>query len=245
MAVFSAYFDASGVKQMRVLTVAGFVTTVRKWDRFDGEWSALLAGEALSAMHMTDFASSQGEFASWKGQTERRREFMDRLCACIKRNTNKGFASSLVLSDYGVLNAEFRLMETVGQPFTLCMRSCLGGLKLWAKRKKVTTDRLLVYIEHGDQDQGELIKRARDDGFKIIPLFKADAQAFQAGDLAAWKSRVAIEDVTYGPLESEADFKKIVRSLDPIKHIVQNNGAYDAEALRKLCLGGQVPRRTG
>src|ERR1039458_10106147 len=158
MAVFTAYFDASGDKQMRMLAVAGFVATVTQWKRFDEECSAILHGEGVTAMHMTDCASSQREFASWKGQSERRRQFVDRLCRCVKRRTNKGFASIVVLSDYEALNDEFRLRETIGQPFTLCMLSCLGGLKKWAHRKKVSPGRLLVYIEQGDQDQGEFIR---------------------------------------------------------------------------------------
>jgi hypothetical protein len=244
MAFFTAYFDASGDKRMRVLAVAGFVATVTQWKRFDEDWKAILDGEGVTAMHMTDCASSQREFALWKEQSERRWQFVDRLCRCIKRRTYKGFASSVVLSDYEALNDEFKLRETIGQPFTLCMMSCLGGLKKWAYRKKVSPGRVLVYIEQGDQDQGELIKRAGGEGFTVIPLCKDKARAFQAGDIVAWKSRIAVQDATDRPLECIEDFRSIVRSLALIKHIIQNNGVYDAESLRTLCVRGNVPPRT-
>jgi hypothetical protein len=158
--MFSAYFDASGTKRARVLTVAGFVSRVSKWDRFNDEWPAILSAEHGAFMHMTDFASSKGEFASWKGQSHRRRKFITDLSNCIKRNTNKGFSSSVILSDYRDVNAEFMLAERVGQPFTLCMRACLGGLKLWASKKGAETEKMLVVIERGDDDQDELVRQA-------------------------------------------------------------------------------------
>ena len=209
MAVFSAYFDASGSKKdPRVLTVAGFVARVRKWDRFNDEWSAILSEENVTSMHMTDFASSKKEFVTWKGQSERRRRFIFRLSECIRRNTNKGFASSLILSDYSDLNSEYMLSEYLGQPFTLCMRGCLGGVARWAKKKKVKTENMLIAIEQGDDDQGELIQIARSDGFKVIQLLKTDAKAFEAGDMVAWKTRIVLQNALYGPANSEEDRSK-------------------------------------
>lgn len=246
MAVFSAYFDASGTKkEQRVLTVAGFVGRVPKWGRFNYEWSAILAKENVTAMHMTDFASSRGEYVSWKGQAERRRNFVSLLSECIKRHTNKGFASSVILSDYREVNAKFMLSEGVGKPYTLCARACLGALAQWAKKKRVNTEDVLVAVEKGDQDQGELVNMARSDGFAVIPLSKADAQAFQAGDMVAWKTRIVVQNAIYGPLGSEEDAEQILKSLDPIKAIVHRNAGFDKEALLKICSASRIPQRSG
>ena|GEM_PF-1084239 len=244
MAVFSAYFDASGTKKEHpVLTVAGFVARVKKWNRFDAEWSAILAEEKVTSMHMTDFASSQGEFVSWKGQTDRRREFISRLSKCIHKNTNKGFASSVLLPDYREVNVEFMLSEYVGHPYTLCARACLGALAVWAKKKKVRTEEMLVAVEQGDEGQGELIRMAASDPFTVIPLPKHKARAFQAGDVAAWKIRTLLQNAIYGRVESEEDAEKIMRSLDPVRVIVHRNRGYDKAALRKLCIDKRMPRR--
>src|SRR2546429_1238415 len=69
---YSAYFDASGhPSRGKVLTVAGFVSTVEKWARFDLQWNTILGSENIKVFRMTDFVSSQGEFATgWRGQTE-------------------------------------------------------------------------------------------------------------------------------------------------------------------------------
>jgi hypothetical protein len=39
MIASSAYFDASGTVDSPVLTVAGFVSSVKKWIRFEQEWN--------------------------------------------------------------------------------------------------------------------------------------------------------------------------------------------------------------
>src|SRR5271165_1220952 len=111
MAMFSAYFDTSGTKRSAVLTSVGFVSRVKKWDRFSDEWLAILKAYGVSAMHMTDFASSIGEFAEWRGQSERRRKFIAELSACIRRNTNKGFAASVIIADYEAVDKDFMLGE--------------------------------------------------------------------------------------------------------------------------------------
>jgi hypothetical protein len=241
--LFNAYFDASGNKRTPVLTVAGFVSTARKWARFDAEWSAVLSRERVDSMHMTDFASNQKQFAAWRGQTDRRRNFIADLTECVRKNTNKGFASSVVLSDYNQVNGEFLLSERVGQPFTLCARSCLGGLKRWADRKKISLRNILVAIEHGDEDQGELLGFARVEGIQVISLTKGEAIALQAGDLAAWKCRTVLNNTLAASVGSVEDSERILRSLDPIRRVVQNNGGYDETALLKLCKSTKVPKR--
>jgi len=243
MALFSAYFDASGNKRKTVLTVAGFVSRVEKWDRFNEQWKAILKSEGVSSMHMTDFASSLGEFTSWKGQSERRKTFVAALANCIRRNTNKGFGNSVILKDYKSIDRDFTLHERVGQPYTLCARTCFGGLRRWAKKKKINPERILVFVEHGDEDQGELVNHAREDGFKIAALSKEDAVAFEAGDMAAWKFRTAIHNAAYGPMAGIEDAANIIRSLDPIKAVVQRSTVFNAEELQLVCRRDNIPGR--
>lgn len=243
MAVFTTYFDASGNKRTSVLTVAGFVSRVSKWDRFNSEWSAILSREHVTSMHMTDFASTEKQFKSWRGQSERRRKFISDLTDCIRRNTNKGFAASVYISDYNEVDKEYMVREALGQPFTLCAPTCLGALKSWAERKHMKPEQVLVLIERGDDDQAEFIKVARIDGFKVVCLNKEDAQAFQAGDIAGWKSRIVLQNVVFAPVVTREDAEKIVRSLDPIRKILRVNQGFDKSGLLRICAKGGIPRR--
>jgi hypothetical protein len=181
MAMLTAYFDASGKDRLPVLTVAGFISHVKKWDRFEGEWRRILTRYGVSEMHMTDFASSRGQFCAWKGQTEKRRAFISELASCVKRNVNKGFSCSVVAADYRKVNREYRLSEEFGSPYELCGGSCLGGVLKWALNKKINPTSVVVCIEDGDDGKGGLMDLGRSGGFKIIPLAKADSKAFEAG----------------------------------------------------------------
>jgi hypothetical protein len=243
MAVFSSYFDASGNKRMKAMTFAGFVSRVSKWDRFNKQWAKILSEEGVTAFHMTDFASSKGEYMSWKGDTERRRRFIAKLVDCIKRNTNKGFSSGVYLDDYNEVNRDFQLAEKMGQPYTLCGFACLGALAKWALKKKVKADRLLIFIEQGDEGQNELIRVARRDGFKVVPLFKEDAAAFQAGDLTGWKNRTVLQESLKMQLGTKEEADRILRSLEPLEGVVQRNAGWDKDSLYTLCNKKNIPKR--
>jgi hypothetical protein len=219
--MFSAYFDASGNRETPVLTFGGFVSRAKKWDRFEREWESILRSVGVSYFHMTDFASSQGQFPGWKGHTRKRREFFDKLVGCINRNTNKGFCSSVSVSDYDVVNQTYLLREACGNPYSFCGLSCLQALQDWAKKKSIPVSRVLVLVESGDDGQRDFIRRARDQGFKVVPIRKEDAHALAAGDLAAWKSRIVLQEAETKPIRSEEDLYNILRSLDQIKTVVQ------------------------
>jgi hypothetical protein len=243
--MFTAYFDASGTKRTKVLTVAGFVSSVPKWNRFEKQWAEILAAYGITFFHMTEFASSTGEFKSWKGETAKRKEFIELLVDCIRRHTKKGFASSIVLADYNEINAKFLLSERAGQPFTMCGIACLWSVRDWAEKHKLDAKQLLYMIEDGDEDQGELMARVKKDGYKIIPLAKSDANAFQAGDLVGWKARTAIHNAFSKGSISQQEGENILRSLKPIEPVVQGNHGYTREILLQICADFRIPRRRG
>jgi hypothetical protein len=83
MAMVSAYFDESDSSSASA--VAGIVSTADKWRGFEGDWSRLLDKYHLSALHMKDFAHSRGEFSSWAGDDEKRRQFLGRVIEIMGR----------------------------------------------------------------------------------------------------------------------------------------------------------------
>jgi hypothetical protein len=245
IATFTAYFDASGTAQTRVITMAGFVSRVQKWERFEREWPKLLPG-AVKFFHMTDFVSSQRGWESWKeGHSEKRANLVDNLVACIKRNTNKGFGVSLRLSDYVSFNTEYQLVEAVGGPYPTVGLACLGELRKWATRHRINHTKILCIFEDGDADQGALISRARLDGFNAIPQSKAEIRAFDSCDFAAWKTRAVVDDslVKELHLKDPTSADRIKKSLDQLDPILQLNAAVDAKVLQDLCNLVGIPKR--
>jgi predicted RNA-binding protein with PUA domain len=80
MAALTAYFDASGKPDAGYeLVVSGFISTAKKWRRFEEKWQRLLDKEGLPYFHMKEFAPSTGIFKHWKNDEQRRRRFLAEL----------------------------------------------------------------------------------------------------------------------------------------------------------------------
>jgi hypothetical protein len=186
VAVFTAYFDASGSDSSRVMTVAGFVSSAQKWGRFEKDWKSFLP-PTVSMFHMTDFVTAKEGWESWKGPAHARRRIrlIQDLVGCIKLNTSQGFVGSVRLSEYRQVNREYRLREHLGSPYVFLSMGELGRLKLWADRKHIDAGKILCIFEDGDKGQSDLLKRARADEFNAIPQSKKDTRAFDSCDLVS------------------------------------------------------------
>lgn len=248
MALFTTYLDASGTAKTPVLTVAGFVAHVKRWERFDRKWRDILERQNITSFHMTEFVSNQGEFREWRGQSERRRAFIADLVECIKQETKRGFTASVIMSDYEEVNQEYELREYAGTPYALCAVRCLAGLNRWLAKRNLTPSETLVVVERGDQDLGSFLDKAEQYGYKAISLPKQDAQPFQAADLVGWKCRTMVTNALSAlsaPLTNIGDAENIMHSLDPIRAIIQDNGAHDKSSLLVFCANAQIPQRRG
>lgn len=246
LAVFTAYFDASGNRQMSVMSVTGFVSRAAKWIRFEKRWRSLLP-ESISMFHMTDFASSYGGWEAWKGESAKRVALIESLVSCAKAHTNQGFSATMRLSEYAKVDHVFQLKERHGSPYAILCMACLAGLKQWADKKQIDWQKILCVFESGDEQQGDLIIRARQDGFNAIPQSKKDIRAFDVCDLVAWKSRAIINDAKELKLYREGPDAagRILRALDQVETIVKGRGAvmFSANALTQVCIHDGIPKR--
>jgi len=242
--MFTAYFDASGTKGTRVMTVAGFVSRVQKWGRFESAWTSLLPS-TVTRFRMTDFVSSKNGWEDWKGDSERRVRFFRSLISCIKSHTNKGFAASVQMKDYNDFDRLYMFREQVGPPYAFLGIACLGRLRVWAENKRIDWRKIICAFEDGDEGQADLMTRARKAEYNAIPQSKAAIRAFDSCDLAAWKARAVIDD-SWGRNLHLADpdaADRIMRSLAQIELVLQDNGMYSPESLGKICHELKIARR--
>lgn len=237
---YTAYFDASGhPDDHKIMTVGGFVSTVKKWARFDREWNAILQSEGVNSFRMSEFASSEGEFRAWKGQTERRRKFVEQLTDCLRKNVNKAFRSSLNIYDYDEVNAEYKLEEAIGRPYAACGTECLMALEMWRRRKRIDVKHVLCFFESGDKDKGNFEEQAKKGG-RFQPLrpeflSKERAVAFQAADFSAWKYRTAFQESSK-PDHDWDKAAKLFTSLSPLMKIPHDgSGIHNKEQLLRFC----------
>src|SRR3974390_2963402 len=64
MAILRAYLDSSGedTPQHKVCSIAGFITTIKKWKKFEKLWKQTLITYKVPYFHMNEFAHYKPPF---------------------------------------------------------------------------------------------------------------------------------------------------------------------------------------
>ncbi len=247
----AAYFDASGKQERHsFVTVAGATSPIKKWIRFEGQWSQVLKDEGVSEFHATDFAASEGEYKDWKGDAARRTAFLRCLMGIIKENVNKLFMVTVEMPAWNEVNKEYLLAETVHSPYALAGFTVAAQARKWAMKKRLTPSSFEVFFEDGDEGWGGLKQLCQTYcNFEPIRIPKKKGIPFQIGDLLAWKTRITatnamkiMEGLQRG--DNLDDLSKELNSLNRIMVCPGDNGIYSPRALKKTCLNLKIPRRS-
>lgn len=105
--MLTAYFDESGTKPpSKILTIAGYLSTIQRWEKFEVEWLKLLDEYNLEYSHAVDFAHYKIGFKS--GEEDRRKVFYSKACKIINDNTMQPFDLSLSWEDYNHLIQSYK-----------------------------------------------------------------------------------------------------------------------------------------
>ena len=98
--MLAGYFDESGTHDSAVITsVAGFVSTPERWQRFDEEWKRVLDHWGLEYFHMKECAHYTANFAQFKTNELGRKQLLWCLAFLICRHCLYGCAVSVVRKD--------------------------------------------------------------------------------------------------------------------------------------------------
>ncbi len=97
--MIQAVFDESGTDaEAPYVTVAGYISTVQRWERFSAEWRETLRAFGLTRFHMVDFAQRVREFASW--DEKRRVRVFNRFARLIDKHVRFGIGFAVVKADF-------------------------------------------------------------------------------------------------------------------------------------------------
>ena len=247
---FTAYFDESGTPDRThpVLTVAGCVSSIKKWARFETEWNRILIEAGLPAgtvFHMNRFARNLPPYESFAGQSGRKAALVSALIHCMRRNVNKAFSCSIALRDWELLNERYCVAESLGLPYAFCGRTCVAQLLKWAKNKGIRQQDVKFFFEDGATHRGQLVTILKaNDGIGPLFVSKSLMVQFQAADLLAWKSRKVLAQVVQydGPGDTQA-YESVERSLAEIKTIPHSYGMHIYESMERVAIHANVPRR--
>ncbi len=169
---------------------------------------------------MREYAHSIGEFASWRGDQQKRARFLERLVNIIKTRTLHGFATAVMMDAYREVDKRYRLSE-VHPPFALAGIACIDKVRRWATEMGIPQQQIAYIFEDGDKNKDNLVDAVKQQ-FRFVPIFAAkDACcALQAADLLAYEHLLANRRIyKSGPgTLGLSDMRKPLQALDDIPH---------------------------
>jgi hypothetical protein len=240
MAMFTAYFDASGAPDdpnVHNLTVAGFVASTDQWIIFDRRWKKVLKKYGVTALHMKEFAHSKGEFEGWDKEPKKKRRplFIGELVTILQRLMRCSFASTISLDDYRKNEERYKIRK-VASPLAIAGLMAVADLLAVAKDMRQPLDKLLLMFEDGDIDKGNLEEWVKGHfGLKIHFEDKKLIKAFEACDLLAYEHLQASNKLLPEPgIYALEDLRKSFQRLDAIPHALNGHDHWSFIANPKL-----------
>ena len=207
--MLAAYFDESGTHEgSKALVIAGWVSSVSQWKKFQAEWRQLLDEYDLDHFHMTDCENLRGQYQGWT--QERKISAIQQAHKIIVRRISIPIAVSLDYEAYDFLDKKYTIRgmtnEVVRSPYTFCLEKCLSNIKRWADRKLLYSKKHQIeYIfEHGNSYRGEvttLFQKIEMDAsikrqFRVSKLEFGDKYVFplNAADMLAYETFKEMEN---------------------------------------------------
>ena len=242
MAIYTAYYDASGTEgdRDRPLVVAGLLASVVGWRRLEREWEATLKRFKVPYSHMKEYAHSTGPFKKWKGKDEQRAAFLAALARAL-RHVRAGRAFRVLPSDFYVVDREYDLSGVMnspgplGGPYTVSAGNCIASFEV-LRRKKHPRQEFEHVVAKGDQGQPRFDYLMRLEG--IIPIIKPHKdprtgrylRPLEAADLVAYEIGLRISHLLTG---SGRQLRKSLRAIQrsvPLRVKKQTQGT-----MREMC----------
>jgi hypothetical protein len=145
----------------------------------------------------------------------------------------------MMLSDFEFANSKYEAQENYGPPLTIFGNGCDRPNRAVGEKTNIEPEKILYFIEDGDEDKGKFITRARSYGFNVQPVPKAKCCIFEACDMTAWKYSTSMKDAE----NKHGNFKDITASLALMSPIVQHDVAVDRQKFLAHCISKGYSRR--
>jgi hypothetical protein len=137
--MIQAYIDEGGTHdQATIIVMAGFVSSFKRWRKFEKQWNAVLNPDGGSRVfHATDCLGQIGrkDFDGWS--KERRNALVDALIPIARTQTLASFACAFSLQDYKEVVPEW-IQQKWEHPYFLAMFS-IANILLRKSRQTVST----------------------------------------------------------------------------------------------------------
>lgn len=195
----TCYLDEAGGKQDGHTVVCGWVSTVALWEQFEIDWKLFLTSYKVPYFHMKEFSQSTGPFKKWKDLSGIRDRFMAEGIDIIKSRTQYWLVCFVHHKIFDLINAKYRLVESIPSPYALAGRTCVAQVDAWSRKESKTVEYI---FEDGGPDKAGLLKAMNVPVKFPDPIFKPSRDItdrkiglrngivqLQAADLLAYELR--------------------------------------------------------
>ena len=215
MAILRAYFDDS--KDDRILTIAGYLSDLESWGRFDRAWKAVLDKFGVPYLHIREFGEPDGIYRHIQDRPEEEAAFFAALVGVVNDHARDCIQTTVLLDDLKRFNKKhsFKLSAPA-----LAICGCLLMLQRQFRGRPIEVvfdkfEKASSLIELGkyyaEADQHEPLNaslmlatriEAEESWRTILPLQAADFVAWEmrkyCSDPSTWISGIRFEDVPSG-----------------------------------------------
>lgn len=253
MAMFTAYFDASGNAQDHpFVVVSGYVANYLQWQRFEDDWARAHQAYGVNPpFHMAEFvaactthwykdqSNARADYVEIAKDAEQAAEFLKLISQIQMSFVHIGISSIVDMDVYREVSSLLDLREVV-PPYALGARMCIQRLRRWEQDYTVRPPAEIIF-EQGDFEQGAFTKLMVDEG-EPTPIYKKkeDFAGLQGADQYAWEQFSFLKKRKQG---SSEDGRKPFFFL--IEAIPKLHTKPSQEFLIRLCGQKGIDPRTG
>jgi hypothetical protein len=253
---FCIYCDTSGSESdpgHGTLTLAACIARQERWWAISPEWRYVLAEFGVTAFSASACSKGEGEFRHLTRSTRTR--LVDALVEILVRHRVTVCSSTTRFKDYAAVNADYRLAETFGGPYSVNAKGMMFILSsVFDEHRKLGELRIAAvetFFEHGDKGQrsfeafvDQLGPKQRWLNISFHPKVLRDAsgriygyfRGFEAADLAAFAFRRSFID----------ERRRLAKSVEPLLGPAPGfqHRLAGLEGLLRMCERDKVPRRS-
>jgi hypothetical protein len=196
LAVFSAYFDASGSEadvQAKYVAMSGFIAQADLWTEWEMQWleclerNKIFNKHGVPEFHMSECANYRYSFDGWREKERERQSLLHELVEIIKTYLGRKASCVVSVDDYRkYIDEDLRKAFGMSGVYVMEGRTCAARVKEWCRKDRVPAlPDVQFFFEHGDGDQlqADLLNRLMDDEYPR-PIFKSKKDRYsRAGEL--------------------------------------------------------------
>lgn len=251
MAMFSAYFDASGdANNQPRIVVSGYIANYGQWKLIEEAWNKAHSDFGLDRpFHMSEFVSAL-ENPKYKLQKNARRDYV-----AIAQSPEEAFRFLRVLTNIQMCGVvcgisaiiDMRIYEEVNSvldlrsvipPYALGARMCIAKVRSWEKTFQASSQVECIF-EEGDFEQGKFTDLMVEEG-EPCPIYKkkGDFAGLEAADMYAWEQASFLrKHDNSSQMDARKEFGMMIHAIPKL------HGHAPIETLINLCHAKGIDNR--